>query len=179
MNRSSVRTSAWRLSQLCILVALAGCGPPDGTVPGGQPRQGVSALGSNPPARTEPTKFALLVGCTMYPNLPEKYHLVGPANDVELTKRLLIERFDFPKDNVVVLADHIVVRAKHVNRDAKKPTRYNIERYWNKLAELALPGDQIVVLMAGHGSQTPQRYDPKDDDLEPDGLDEVFLPRDI
>lgn len=179
MTRPGVRTPAWRLSPLCILIALAGCGAPDGTAPGRQPRQGTAAASSNLPARTEPTKFALLVGCTAYPNLPAKYHLVGPANDVDLTKELLIERFDFPKDNVVVLADHIVVEAEHVAKDAKKPTRYNIERYWKKLAELAIPGDQIVVLMAGHGSQSPQRRDPEDDDLEPDGLDEVFLPRDI
>ncbi len=114
-------------------------------------------------------KYALLVGCTIYPNLEEKFHLVGPANDVVLGKEMLVKRFGFPEENVVVLADI-------VGSDDHMPTKANIEREWKALAEKASKGDQVFVLMAGHGTQAPMK---EDDDSEADGLDEMFLPRDV
>jgi len=116
-------------------------------------------------------KHALLVGCTVYPNLDERFHLEGPANDVVLAQKMLVERFEFPEENVVILADH-------VGGDDYMPTRANVERQWQALAQKATRGDQIVVLMAGHGTQTPQAGG-ADDESEADGLDEVFLPRDV
>jgi hypothetical protein len=44
------------------------------------------------------------------------------------------------------------------------------------LSDVAGPGDHVVVLLAGHGSQ--QAADPDPTDAEPDGLDEIFLPAD-
>lgn len=116
-------------------------------------------------------KYAILVGCTKYDNLGTEYYLKGPANDVELFRDLLISRFDFPKANVVTLSE---ARESPVFR----PTRANIEREFKQLAKLATAGDQIVILLAGHGTQQPNN-DPLDlYDPEPDGLDEVFLPAD-
>ena len=60
---------------------------------------------------------------------------------------------------------------------ALRPTRANIEREFRRLAQEALPGDEVVILMAGHGSQQPA--DPDPDNYEPDGLDETFLPADV
>jgi hypothetical protein len=60
---------------------------------------------------------------------------------------------------------------------AMRPTQANIRREFVRLAQLARTGDQIVILMAGHGSQQPADADASD--YEPDGFDEIFLPEDI
>src|SRR5262249_28271238 len=39
---------------------------------------------------------ALLIGVTKYDHLPRDRHLEGPANDVRLMRRLLLERYEFP-----------------------------------------------------------------------------------
>src|SRR5437870_1015166 len=57
------------------------------------------------------------------------------------------------------------------------PTRANIERQFRRLAQVANAGDQVVIHMGGHGSQQPEKKDSPDP--EPNGLDEVFLPRDV
>jgi hypothetical protein len=44
------------------------------------------------------------------------------------------------------------------------------------LRDVAGAGDQVLILLAGHGSQQPADPDPADE--EPDGLDEIFLPAD-
>jgi len=109
---------------------------------------------------------ALLVGCSEYPSLGERFRLRGPANDVELIERLLRERFHF--------ADEEIIRLPQAAEDRRRPTRSNILREFDALAADARPGDEIVVFLAGHGSQVP------DDSLdEDDGLDEVFLPEDV
>lgn len=113
-------------------------------------------------------RHALLVGCTIYPNLVDKFsELKGPANDVILTRKVLKERFGFPEANIVTLAD--------AQPDAEhKPTRQNIQREFTRLARVAKKGHQVVILLGGHGSQQPDQA-PFD---ELDGLDEVFLPSD-
>ena len=57
-----------------------------------------------------------------------------------------------------------------------RPTHANIAREFTRLADVSRPGDQIVILMAGHGSQQPAGANAGDD--EPDGFDEIFLPED-
>lgn len=115
-------------------------------------------------------KYALLVGCTVYPNLEERFHLRGPANDVVLARDLLTERFGFESTNIVTLVDS-------PDDISHSPTRANIEREWIALADKAAKGDQVFVLMAGHGTQAPVTE--LLDNPEPDGLDEMFLPRDV
>ena len=114
-------------------------------------------------------KHALLVGVSNYPNLDKRFHLAGPANDVLLLRDLLEKQFDFPKENIAILAEH--------QGEKRWPTRANIEAEFQRLAKIAKPGDNIVILMGGHGSQQPEPPMPKDP--EPDGLDEIFLPRDV
>ena len=179
---------------LWLFVFVSGCGGGSSPQSKEQPRgidaresdvSKVGGAGQQPVASAEPTKtaktlpalenvpngHALLVGCSRYPNLAEKFQLKGPANDVVLTKNLLIERFGFPAENIVLLSEN-------AGDDDQLPTRENIQRQWQHLADIAQPGDQIVVLMAGHGSQAPQLQQ-SEDDVEPDGLDEIFLPRDV
>ena len=54
-------------------------------------------------------------------------------------------------------------------RSERRPTRANIEREFRRLAEQAHEGDQVVILLAGHGARQPA--DP--DNHEPDGIDEI------
>ena len=128
---------------------------------------GLSATG--PSQAAAQSKHALLVGCTVYPNLEERFHLQGPANDVALVRDLLTTRFGLPEQNVVTLSDA-------AGQEALLPTHKNIEREWVSLAERAEPGDQVLVLMAGHGTQAPVVETLGN--AEADGLDELFLPRD-
>lgn len=122
---------------------------------------GASLYGAEPVQ----ANHALLVGCSAYPHL-DAPPLAGAANDVVLMKRLLTESFGFPTANVTVLAE---------SDPAARPTRANIERQFARLAALAGPDSQIVILMSGHGTQVPASDPTAVDDFEPDGLDEVFL----
>lgn len=136
---------------LCLLAAVAALAA---ILPGGA-------------ASAEGGKHALLVGCTAYPELAERFQLAGPANDVELFQGVLEETFGFDEAHINALSE----------READKPTRENIARGFQVLAETAKEGDQVVILLAGHGSQQPADADP--DDPEPDGYDELFLPMDV
>ena len=118
------------------------------------------------------TRRALLVGVTKYDHLPRDKSLEGPANDVRLMRRLLQERYRFSADGIVSLTED-------ENTPDRRPTRANIEREFRRLAEQAREGDQVVVLLAGHGSQQPESDPPDPVNPEPDGLDEIFLPADV
>jgi len=148
--------------RLTLLVAAAGCA-----------RRALNA----PAAAVEPAApatdgRALLVGVTVYLNLGEAYQLRGPANDVLLMKRLLIDKFSFSPENIVILSEE-----EGKKDPSKLPTRANIEREFTALGKSAHSGEQIVISMSGHGSQQPDRPDSKE--LKPDGMSEIFLPRDV
>jgi hypothetical protein len=117
-------------------------------------------------------KSAVLVGCTRYPSLPAHLQLEGPANDVALMRRLLIDCYQFRCEDIVTLAEPEA-------GGQRLPTRENIRRELERLAKEAAAGDLIAILLSGHGSQQPDQQPPDPDDPEPDGLDEIFLPRDI
>jgi len=150
---------------LCLGVAL--CLPHPSAVPE------ASATGQAPSDGPRQDRHALLVGVSFYESLPESKHLRGPANDVKLVRKLLIEKFHFRPDQIVVLSE------EEGSRRGKDylPTRANIAREFERLAKVVKPKDQVVILLGGHGSQQPE--DPNSPDPEPDGLDEIFLPRDI
>jgi hypothetical protein len=120
----------------------------------------------------EAGKHALLVGVSNYPHLDARYHLKGPANDVVLMRDCLMKEFGFAADRILVLSED-----EGKKRSERYPERANIEREFKRLAEAAKAGDQVVILMGGHGSQQPEKENAKDP--EPDGLDEIFLPRDV
>ncbi len=121
-------------------------------------------------AERDSTRHALLIGVTDYPRLGTKYRLQGPSNDVRLIRGLLeAPPFSVRPSNIVALAGWPDVADV-------RPTRTNIEREFLRLASSVEKGDQILVLMAGHGSQQPANEE--SGDPEPDGLDEIFLPAD-
>jgi hypothetical protein len=116
---------------------------------------------------------ALLVGVTTYDYLDPRYHLEGPANDVTMFQKVLTESFGFRPEDIVSLTE------KDGQQDReRRPTRANIEREFHKLAEQARAGDQVFILLAGHGSRQPESDPPHPQYPEPDGIDEVFLPAD-
>ena len=122
-------------------------------------------------AEPAPARRALLVGCTEYPHLPHaaRWRLEGPANDVALLREVLTKR-GFRAEDIAMLKGWPA-------EEALRPTRANIERHFKRLAEQSGQGDQVVVLLSGHGSQQPAADTP--DNVEPDGLDELFLPADV
>lgn len=114
--------------------------------------------------------YALLVGVTQYPAHPEEMWLKGPTLDCELFADMLKgERFGFDEQDIQVLAGW-------PQEEAKRPTKANIAKAFADLAGRVRQGDQVCILLSGHGSQQPANPDP--DDPEPDGLDEIFLPAD-
>jgi hypothetical protein len=119
------------------------------------------------------TKHALLVGCTEYKSLPEDKQLKGSENDVKLFRQVLLDRFDFEPQR-----DKISVLTASQDKD-NQPTRANIEREFRRLAERVQPGERVVILLTGHGSQEPDDDPDNPADYEPDGWDETFLPCDI
>ena len=118
--------------------------------------------------------FALLVGVSGYPSLPEQRRLRGPANDVALLRSALIRSGLQPK-NIAVLADGVV--------DSQAlPTHGNILEKMRVVGTTAKTGDWVVMYFSGHGSQQPQPPKsklPNGTYIEPDGLDEIFLPYDV
>jgi len=113
---------------------------------------------------------ALLVGVSEYPALDKAQWLVGPENDVALAREVLTgDRFKFPAKNIASLVGW-------PKKEELRPTRANIAKAFEKLAKDATKDDLIFILMSGHGSQQPANE--QEDDIETDGLDEVFLPAD-
>jgi hypothetical protein len=145
--------------------ALAGCSGTVADEPGPPLTTSREAPGAGP------TRRALLVACSIYPALPEKFRLLGPPHDAKLLADLLEKNpnLHFPAGQIVTLADGLEAR--------RKPTRANILRELDALAAVAGSGDQIVIMLGGHGTQQPNSGDL--DDGETDGLDEVFLPVDM
>lgn len=114
------------------------------------------------------THHALLVAVTAYPNLPPKASLVGPNNDASLVRQFLLANapVKFEPQNLTVLADGIESTAS--------PTRETIRAALDRLADTVKSGDFVYLQFSGHGTQQPAM----DPSIEPDGLDECFLPCD-
>jgi hypothetical protein len=110
---------------------------------------------------------ALLVGVSEYPALDQQMWLSGPRNDVALYRDLLLDR-GLARQDIIVLADGL--------EGAADPGRQAVMDALDALAGKVAAGDFVFMLFAGHGSQQPARAG---DDAETDGLDEIFLPRDI
>ena len=101
---------------------------------------------------------ALVIGIDRYANLP--YPLEGCVNDAEVLRSLLLERFGFPPEHVVMLRD-------------EEATRDRILSELGRLVDSASEDDVVVITYSGHGSQMTDR-----EGDEPDGLDETIVPYD-
>jgi|GEM_PF-2813577 len=109
------------------------------------------------------TQRALLVGVTKYPNLDTIFHLQGPENDVNLIRRVLIQRgFDSTKI------------WQYTEKSVQKPDRKVILKALERMADSSARGDLVYMHFSGHGSLAHTN----DTIAEPDGFDELFLARD-
>ena len=88
-------------------------------------------------------RYALLVGVNDYPSIDND--LEGTVNDVAKVRQVLIERYGFRPENVVVLT----------NADATRDRV--IEAYRRHLGQ-AGPGGSAVFYYSGHGTQIPDGY---------------------
>lgn len=112
--------------------------------------------------------YALLIGVGEYPTLPKTRWLEGPSNDVRLLKKALQQR-GFKQEQIETLMDD--------SDERFIPTKKNILNALTRLAKKVREDDFVYLHLGGHGARQPQQESP--DDVEPDGLDEIFLPRDI
>ena len=95
-------------------------------------------------AQSTSRKLALLVGANGYTDSPLK----GCINDTLLQKELLIHRFGFNPQDILLVTDTSNVQ----------PTRTNIlQAVEEHLIQQAKPGDVVVFHFSGHGSQV---FDP-------------------
>jgi hypothetical protein len=143
-----------------------------------------SALVAAPAAASE--VYSVLVGASDYGRLEkalrdagdtqaDRVNLKGARNDAILMAQALISR-GAKAGNITLLienpeqADYPLPAGVKV---AGSPTRSQIVAAMERLAARASTGDQVVILLSGHGSQQPQQGT-----LEADGLDEIFIPVD-
>jgi hypothetical protein len=110
------------------------------------------------------TRKALLIGVTAYPHVGKEFQLQGPANDTTVLAHVLREKFGFRTEDIEILSEE----QGHADNNLL-PTRSNIERAFLKLAQGIRQGDQVVVFLAGHGTELPT----------PQGNKGYFLPRDV
>jgi hypothetical protein len=102
----------------------------------------------------------VLVGINEY-RTTEFMDLRGAVNDIASMRRVLVERCDFPAENVAVLTDAAATRA-------------GILGALGRLVEQTSPDDVVYVHFSGHGSQVEDL----DGDEPDDGRDETILPHD-
>lgn len=97
--------------------------------------------------------------------------LNGPGNDVMLMRQILLDT-GLPQDRIRLLT----TQGPHLppTVQTELPTRARILAAMEHLAETVGQDENILIYFAGHGSQVPAN-----NSLEPDALDEVFLPSDF
>ena len=111
--------------------------------------------------------YALIAAASEYPNLDEKYWLVGPKNDADLVRDYLLTSAPVPfrPENITTLAS---------GEGLQLATRQAVLDGMAAIAAKVVPGDFVYLQFSGHGSQQPAL----DDATEPDGKDEIFLTAD-
>jgi len=118
---------------------------------------------------------ALMVAVTQYDEQSIR-PLEGPNNDVILMWRELRRRGFAPSD-MTVLADGLPKR-DDVPPVSASPTRAAILDALKTLAGAVQSGDFVVFQFSGHGSTQPVANPAAQIEPEPDGRDQVLLPRD-
>ncbi|WP_414527762.1 caspase family protein [Nodularia chucula] len=108
-----------------------------------------------------PRKLALLIGINNYQTVA---NLKGSITDIYLQRELLIHRFGFHPQDILLVSDESDI----------KPTRAGIlQAVEEHLIQQAKPGDTVVYHFSGHGSQVFDQHSPL---LE--NLNSTFVPSD-
>ncbi len=120
------------------MVAVQGLYPPCVRTP---PQTAAAASPSPVVASNAPHKLALLVGINNYKYSDKISALGGSLNDVHDMRQVLIGKFEFAPENILVLTDSQATHAAIINA---------IQTH---LIAKAQPGDIVVFHYSGHGSQ--------------------------
>ncbi|WP_414550762.1 caspase family protein [Anabaena sp. CCY 0017] len=108
-----------------------------------------------------PRKLALLIGINNYQTVE---NLKGSITDIYLQRELLIHRFGFHPQDILLVSDESEI----------KPTRAGIlQAVEEHLIQQAKPGDTVVYHFSGHGSQVFDR-----DSGFSENLNSTFVPSD-
>ncbi|VDC05438.1 unnamed protein product [Peniophora sp. CBMAI 1063] len=111
---------------------------------------------------------ALCIGINYYDEDGHESDLESCIRDAKRMRRLLLDHFQYRKEDVVLLSDH----PDH-GGPGTKPTKDNILRAMKDLVHDARSGDSFFFHYSGHGFQTKDM-----DGDEEDGLDEFIYPMD-
>lgn len=101
-------------------------------------------------------RYALLIGIDDYGD----HGLMGAKNDVYLLKKILIERFEFTSENIVLVTN-------------KEATHTGIAKAFEDLIERIRPDDHVYIHYSGHGSYT---CDLNRDEKSPGRMDSTWVP---
>ncbi|XP_059313755.1 metacaspase-1-like [Lycium ferocissimum] len=107
-------------------------------------------------------KRALLCGVSYK---KEKFRLRGTLHDVNSMRNLLVQKFSFSEESILILAEEAAY---------KPPTRRNILEAFKWLMTDLKSGDSLVFYFSGHGLRQPDFIE---DEL--DGFDETICPLDF
>ncbi len=83
---------------------------------------------------------ALIIGISNYDKFPK---LKSPVKDAEEIARILMEKYDFKKENVVLLTDNT----------KEKPTLTSILTYFDKFVTELTPKDNLLIFFFGHSKE--------------------------
>jgi Caspase domain/Domain of unknown function (DUF4384) len=120
-------------------------------------------------AQSTPRKRALLIGVNNYAQDIRFTHLKGCTTDVQLQRELLIHRFGFSPDDVLILTDDTPT----------KPTRNNIlAAFKEHLIAATQPGDIAVFHFSGHGDRVLDPNPIRQENGEPVRFNSTFVPFD-
>ncbi|KAM3733403.1 hypothetical protein ACB098_11G133100 [Castanea mollissima] len=117
-----------------------------------------------PPLNAHGRKKAVIVGISYRYS---RHELKGCINDAKCMRYLLINKFHFPQESILMLTEEEI-------DPYRIPTKYNIRMALNWLVQGCQPGDSLLFHYSGHGSR--QRNSRGN---EVDGYDETLCPLDF
>lgn len=147
----------WKIAKAAVILLLIAQVPRVAVATGKSGNHFMPASAAPAPG---PNKLAILVGINNYKYPEVVSPLAGSINDVEDIMQVLTTKFEFPRQNIVVLKN-------------EQATHAAIITALRNLIAKAKPGDIVVFHYSGHGSQMKDVTHKKIS-----GLDETIVPYD-
>jgi Caspase domain len=132
------------------------------------------------PASKTMNLYGLLIGIDCYlanqlPNGKRYPSLNGCVRDITLVEEFLLSRLRVPQECILKLKASNMGTTKPLEPLEELPTYENMVAAFEKLTQIAYPGDQVYIHYSGHGGRIPTKFP----QLKTNGLDEVLVPVDI
>jgi len=115
------------------------------------------------------TKRALLIGINYYSDPINQ--LSGCINDVKNVREMLINKFDYKPENIVVLTDDQT--GEHL------PTKKNILDNINRMVAVLQKNDTFMIHYSGHGGSVKSQDGDEDNNPDTPGQDDCLYPCDF